>query len=779
MRERDLKALEFDKVLALIAEQAVSDPGRRRLAELRPVTTADEVRRRLRLSAQAVELRSHAGALPIGEFSDQLPLLAVAGREGAALDGESLLKVRQFVLSARHLQAFLRSRTERFELVDELARDLLAPKELADALLKSLGDDGALLDDASRELKRLRTRLRDERQELQTRLFRALEGSGMASFLTDHLVTIRNRRFVLPMKPNYAERLEGIVQDRSVSGETLFVEPLWAVELNNRLMMLEREAEAEERRILLRLTAMVRGYRDELRITYEAMVALDALNACAKFAERFSAVEPTIVEAGMDIRGARHPLLTVSGREVVPIDLRIAPERHGLVISGPNTGGKTVALKTLGLFSLMAQAGLLIPAEPGACLPSFAGIFADIGDEQSIEADLSTFSAHIANLADILRSLPQPALVILDEPGAGTDPADGSALTIGLMHYLSERKCLLAIATHSTTVKLHAYQRDDFETAAVDFDEESLSARFRLKPNTVGQSYGLAVARRLGLPADLIARAEQARPEGTVELQEALRRLEAQRAELAEQTRRLSEAQQRAEAEQRRAVAAAHQARERAVAEQQQMRSQFGEEVAKLRREGETVIAEIRAQRGGRRELGLLARQASVRLEEIAPKSPSGEQAVDETPLRIGEQVELTGSDIRGELLAIEPERAVVARGGLRIEVAPSRLKRVQGKAANGPPAPAVTVVRRADEARAEINLIGMRTAEALRSVEDFLDQAYLTSKAEVRIVHGVGSGALRKAIHEYLAQSPYCSSFAEAHPHGGGAGVTLVQISQ
>ncbi len=295
MRSRDLRALEFDKVLGLVTALAVSEPGRRRVQALAPSTDADEVRRRLTATSELVELRTHAGSLPMGEFKDQNPLFVVAAMEGATLDGKSLLDVRQFVLAARHVEAFLRSRCERFAAVAELARSLLAPKELADALLKALADDGGLLDDASRELKRLRTRLRDERAELETRLARTLDHTGMQPFLTDHLVTIRNRRFVLPMKPNYAERMEGIVQDRSVSGETLFVEPLWAVDLNNRLMMLEREVEAEERRILGQLTSMVRSYLPQLRMTFEALVALDALNARAVFAQRYNCVEPEIV----------------------------------------------------------------------------------------------------------------------------------------------------------------------------------------------------------------------------------------------------------------------------------------------------------------------------------------------------------------------------------------------------------------------------------------------------------------------------------------------------
>src|SRR5271165_1658250 len=310
MRERDLKALEFDKVIHLVTELCASEPGREASAQLRPSIDAAEVRRRLAATAEMVELRSHAGSIPMSEFADQRPYLLAAARAGAILGGAALVKVRDFIVGSRHVGGFLRSRVERFPQVAALANNLLAPKELADAMLSALADDGAILDDASPELKRLRSRLRDERAELEVRLLRSLNASGMESFVSDYIVTIRNRRFVLPMKLNYSERFEGIVQDRSVSGETLFVEPMWAVELNNRLMMLEREAEAEEYRLLMRLTAIVRGYLTELRMTFDAMVALDALNARAIFAERFGCIEPEITdEGGVEFIAARHPLL--------------------------------------------------------------------------------------------------------------------------------------------------------------------------------------------------------------------------------------------------------------------------------------------------------------------------------------------------------------------------------------------------------------------------------------------------------------------------------------
>jgi DNA mismatch repair protein MutS2 len=710
-------------------------------------------------------------------------LFLAAAREGAVLDGASLLKIRDFALDARHLMSFLRPRVEPFPAVAALAADLLAPKELADALLRALDDDGGLLDDASPNLKRLRTRLRDERVELEARLMRSLSASGMEGFVSDYLVTVRNRRFVLPLKLNYAERLEGIVQDRSVSGETLFVEPMWAVELNNRLMMLESEVEAEERRILAELSAIVRGYATELSITFDAMVGLDALNARAIFAERFRCAEPGIGAGELELIQARHPLLMTSGREVVPIDVSIPRERKGIVISGPNTGGKTVALKTIGLLSLMAQSGLLIPAGAESRIAVFGGIFADIGDEQSIETSLSTFSAHIANLSEIVRSLAEPALVILDEPGAGTDPAEGAALALGLMNHLAARRCLTAVATHSTPVKLYAYSRSDFEVAAVDFDPERLTPLYRLKPRTIGQSYGLALARRLGLPDEIIAEAEAAMGQDAAEVERALARLEAEREKLADEVARVREHEARLAQKQRETADALARTRERTENERTEMRQAVKDMIASLRREGDELLHEIKSQRRSRRELSAFLAEAGERLERLvpAPAPEAGKEGEEQPPLQVGDAVELGG--IHGELLILEPGRAVVGSGSLRIEVAPERLRRLRHEPGSSPRSvererkPAVTVSAGADRGE-EVNLIGMRVGDALRKLEEFLDQAYLTNRSEVRIVHGIGSGALKKAVLEYLGSSPYCAGWREAEPHHGGAGATIVQLS-
>ena len=542
MRERDLKALEFDKVMTLVMGMAASEPAREVLSRVRPAIDTETVRDRLRATAEMAELRPHTGSIPMQEFADLRGLFLAAAREGAILDGESLVKIRDFVLSSRHvakLHAFAR------RAVSACRRDRG----------QSSRAQGTRRRDAEGAGRRRATARRCEpaaqapaqspaRRTRRPRSAPAAlaQSPGMEAFVSDYIVTVRNQRFVLPLKLNYTERLEGIVQDRSVSGETLFVEPMWAVELNNRLMMLEREVEAEEHRILMQLSAMVRGYSNELQLTFDAMVALDALNARAIFAERFECSEPEISErrdrtarsapSAADGRGARggadrsaHPRRSERHRDFGPQHRRQnrrAQDARPVCLDGAGRSSDSGAARA-------------------ASIAVFRSVFADIGDEQSIEASLSTFSAHIANLSEIVRSLEEPALVILDEPGAGTDPAEGAALAIGLMNYLAARRCLVAVATHSTAVKLHAYSRSGFEVAAVDFDPERLAPLYRLKPHTIGQSYGLAVARRLGLPEEIIKGAQAAMGESTIELETAIERLEQQRASLEEEIARARE----------------------------------------------------------------------------------------------------------------------------------------------------------------------------------------------------------------------------------------------
>ncbi len=774
MRERDLNILEFGQIAELAAEAAVSEPGRRQLLALRPLTDLDAARRRLRLLAELVELCRRSGAPPLAPFADQRAIFAALAVRDVVLDGQALLALRNFLRCATEVKAFLRARSERLPNLDALVAQLAVPVELAEHLGRALADDATFLDEASVQLGRLRGRLRRQRVGLEARLLRWLDELAVEPLVMDRLVTLRNGRFVAPLKPNYAERVEGIVQDRSASGETFFVEPLWAVALNNRLMLLALEVEAEEYRIRAELTAMAGEHLADLRRTFDALAALDALNALAQFAERLDCSEPELGADVVELIQARHPLLLASGRSpVIPVDIRIGRGRAGIVISGPNTGGKTVALKTLGLLCLMAQAGFLIPARPGSRLPLFNSIMADIGDQQSLQTGLSSFAAHIRNIGEMLASLTEPALLLLDEPGGMTDPVEGAALAIALLQELSRRRCTVAVATHSTEVKLYAYGEGGYQAAAVEFDADRLLPLYRLKADSIGESYGLAIAERLGLPASVIDAARRWLPAAKLEFEQASALLDQRRRELEQKLSELEAANQAVTAQLQALARREEELKAKGRTERARLRAEASALLDELRGESARLSEAIRAGRKPEADARAFLRKAQDRVEAALP--PEAPAAPQQPPFSVGDYVRVGG--LTGRLLAVRGPYATLARGAMRIEVAADRLERAEPpRASKTTPSVRVLADTQGSDLE-EISLIGLRTDEALHKLGQFLDRAYLAGSAQVRIVHGVGTGALAKAVHDYLGKSPYCVGFRNADPHQGGPGATVADL--
>src|SRR5262249_14726010 len=450
MRERDLQALEFDKVLHLLAGCTLSGAGHEACLALRPQIAVEKVEAESERTWQFFRLLEEQLTLPLRQFSDIRPSLQWAAHAGAALEGLKLLEILDVATLSRALAIFFRRQAAGYRHLMDLPEQLLSFPGLEDTLRRCLDESGRLKDEASPELRSLRRRLRALGEEIEHRLQELLRSSQARDVVADHYITLRNNRFVIPVRANFHPRLPGIVQDRSGSGETLFIEPLFAVELNNRLLLARKEEEAEEHRLFLWLTDLVRTELPRLESAFAALTAVDVLHAKVELARKQRGTKPCLGGDAVRLRRARHPLLLATGKPVVPIDLLIPEGKKGLIITGPNTGGKTAALKTLGLLCLMAQSGLLIPAEEESCLPIFAGIFADIGDAQSLEQSLSTFSAHMRNVAEILRELTAPALVLFDEPGGGTDPLEGGALACGLLVHLKAWGVRVAASTHLT-----------------------------------------------------------------------------------------------------------------------------------------------------------------------------------------------------------------------------------------------------------------------------------------------------------------------------------------
>ncbi|MBM4265121.1 MAG: endonuclease MutS2 [Deltaproteobacteria bacterium] len=799
MRAKDLETLELDRLLDELARHASSTAGQEACRALRPRTELTAVRDELQRVADLLAI-SGDEPVPIGGFPDIRPHLAMSHTIGARLSGTELLEVASTLGAVRRLRGYLRSHASERPLLLASLASLHPLPDLDRRLADTLDDEGGLREDASPALRAVRRELRGLRSEIEARLTRLFRGSSGERLFAEPYVTLRNGRFVVPVRAQASAELPGIVQDRSSSGETLFVEPLFAVEPNNRLLIAAREEAEEEARILADLTGLVGENADALGEAFEALVDLDTLAARATFARRHGAICPRIDDAGdasaaIRLRKARHPLLVLTGRPVTPIDVELEAGLRLLVITGPNTGGKSVALKTLGLAAAMAQSGIPILATDDSALPLVGGLWTDIGDRQDVADDLSTFSGHVHNLAEILTASEPGSLVLLDEPGTGTDPDDGAALARVLLQDLVDRGAWVLATTHFQTVKVFALGAERATVAAVDFEPETFAPRYRLIYGSVGPSLGLDMARRLGLPSSLLAAAERERDVASRSFGAAVERLEAERrryeataGELEVERDRLREAQ----VEHKALADELREKRRRKWADELGEAKRFADE---LRSEGRRLLAETKRDP---RSQGLLLKQAGQeqraridsREREIAGDAPAP-TPTDAASIRPGDQVEVLGSGVRGTLVKIEGQRAQISRGALRFDAPVGKLRRISGAAAPKRPAvPMHRLVRETDPESelerprsaaavpsAELNLVGARVAPALARLETFLDRAALDDRTSVRIVHGHGTGALRDAVREYLAGSPYVDRFEEADPHGGGSGATIAHL--
>jgi DNA mismatch repair protein MutS2 len=772
MRPRDLAALEFDAVRNRLADFACSPAGKEACAMLAPTGERARAEHALEVAWQCFRLLEQEGSIPLAEFPDIRASLRTASREGAVLDGKSLVEIRTVLAAVRDTRTFFRKHAKTFPALAELPEQLAPLPSLNQTLVRALDDNGDVSDDASDELAAVRRTIRQLRTKLTQRLEELLVQPTMAEMLGDRYVTLRNNRFVIPIKTAMANQFKGVVQDRSASGETAFIEPLFAVELNNHLLMASKEEEWLVHRILGDITASVRAEHDTIAASFAVLVEIDVVVARARFAQRYRCTEPRFDQEVL-LEQARHPVLLFSGRAVMPVDLRIPAGKRSLVITGPNTGGKTVALKTLGLLALMAQSGMLVPAAEGARLPCFGAIYADIGDEQNVERNLSTFSAHIANLTEIIERLDGSALVLLDEPGVGTDPDEGAALGIGMIQVLEAGGAHVALTTHYAPLKVFALSRESCVTAAVEFDLEAMAPRYRLVYHSVGESLALPIARRLGLPGPVLDAAYAAQTEQAKSLAAAMAQLEDSRRRYEE---RLVEASERA----RHAAQAEEEAKRLRDELREKRRQRWAAEllaarefVRTLREQGRDLLVAIERGEADRRAL---ARWVQVQETAIGEhEADITEPQAPAAPPLIGDQVEVADTGIRGELVSVEGERARIQRGNLRFEVPAGQLRRI---GVSPPPSVEICLATESNETPQEISLLGLRAKEAVAQLDRFLDRAAQVQHRSVRIIHGVGSGALRRAVEDYLSTSPYCANFRSGEAREGGNGVTIATLA-
>ncbi len=820
MHEKSIITLEYPKILARVAKEAAFSASKELVMELVPTPDIDEARRRLAYTTEAYRLLDLNADASVRGAHDIRPLLARAAREGVLLPAD-LLQVLETTQSAIHVARVLEKLDlDDFPLLRQLGADMPQRPRIARRIEETISEEGEVLDTASPTLQKLRFDIRGANQRLHDRLRTLVNEFGNA--LQEHIITIRNDRYVVPVKAENRSQVRGIVHDQSASGATVYVEPMVVVELNNRLRQLQVEERQEIERILRVLSLEIGREAETLKVAVELLAEFDLHLAKARYGRMTRSTEPCLNNEGrIDLREARHPLLT--GR-VVPINFHLGREFFMVVITGPNTGGKTVALKTVGLLTLMAQAGLHIPAEEASELAVFENVFADIGDEQSIEQSLSTFSSHLSRIIEILRHIEAEkdrgipdirgrlsetlvnrqenrqarVLVLLDELGAGTDPSEGSALARAILTFLLERHVTTVATTHYSELKAFAHEQPGVVNASVEFDIETLSPTYRLSIGLPGRSNALAIANRLGLDERIIERAREFLGSAGVRMENLLEGLQTERKAVEDERFHLSMEHAEAEYQRKQLEQERHELEEQRVKIINEARAQAERELDEVRRSLARVKVDVSRVNMTRERLGE-ARQRVHNLEDKVAPLPKprrpGKKAdsavgstfeADQGPLQIGDSVRVLSFGQNAELLGLSADRseADVQMGPLRIRVNVDNLERVSKRHAaaeeRGRVEPAVVVPRYEDrpEVAMQLDMRGWRVDEALEELESYLNDAAMSGMSSVRIVHGKGTGALRSAVREQLAHHPLVKSYTSAPPREGGDGVTVVKLS-
>ncbi len=817
MHEKSIQTLEYPKILEKVAREAAFSASKELVMALEPTPELDEARHRLAYTSEAsrlIELHADAG---VRGARDIRAHLARAAREGM-LSPDDLLQVLATTQSAIYVAHLLEKLApEEFPLLHELGANIPQRPRIVQRIEQTISEDGEVLDSASPTLQRLRFDIRGANQRLQDRLRTLVNEFGNA--LQEHIITIRNDRYVLPVRSESRNQVRGIVHDQSSSGATVFVEPLVVVELNNKLRQLQIEERQEIERILRVLSLEIGHEAEALKLAVELLAEFDLQLAKARYGRLTHSSEPLLNDAGrIDLRDARHPLLT---GKVVPINFHLGRDYFMVVITGPNTGGKTVALKTVGLLTLMAQAGLHIPVEEHSEVAVFKDVFADIGDEQSIEQSLSTFSSHLSRIIDILRRVQEreraavpeirgklsetlldkqdknaQVLVLLDELGAGTDPSEGSALARAILTYLLEHTVTTVATTHYSELKAFAHEQPGVVNASVEFDIETLSPTYRLSIGLPGRSNALAIASRLGLDEPIIEQSREFLGSAGVRMENLLEGLQSEQKAVEDERFHLNMERVEAEYQRKQLEQERRQLEEQRVKILNDARSQAARELDEVRTSLAKVKVDVSRLNMTRERLDN-ARNKVRSLEEKVTPVPQPRRAVKavevepgektEGPLHIGDTVRVLSFGQNAELLGLTADRgeADVQMGALRLRVSVDNLERVgkrqtEAVTRSQQTQPGVVLPRYEDrpDVATQLDMRGWRVEEALEELESYLNDAAMSGMAAVRIVHGKGTGALRSAVRQQLAHHPLVKSYASAPPQEGGDGVTIVKLS-
>jgi DNA mismatch repair protein MutS2 len=791
MQPAVLRALEFDRVVDRVRAFSMTPMGDERLARLAPSGDPQHVAQLLAATTETAKYLASNGLFPLRAAGDVPHTLAALAVEGRALEAARLLALATFLSSVEEAVSAIRRAPGSFARLEAASGAAASFKNEAAQVRQKIDESGEVVDDASPELKAIRDRLRKQRTRLRGTLESYLRGKDTAKYLQDQVVTERNGRYVIVVKAEHRTSIPGIVHGASTSGASLFLEPLSTVEINNDIVALEEQEAEEIRRILLALTNVFRLRAADLLRTVDVATELDVLQSRARFSDSVDGVEPALsADGAFELQAARHPLV----KNAVPVTIRIIPPATSLLITGPNTGGKTVALKTAGLFALMAQSGLRIPAAGGSRLPVFRSVFADIGDEQSIDANLSTFSGHITNIASMDRGLQMPALVLLDEVGSGTDPIEGGALGAAVVDHFRRRGAAVIATSHYDALKTYASTTDGVATAAFGFDADTFAPTYELLYGSPGRSLALEIANRLGLAPAIVSAARQNLTAREAQLAEHLakvdrdlRDLEHQKRLVARERETLGEAEgrmrEREDALRQREETFRRRLNDELENELRTARKQIDDVVADLKAKTATAARELERQAVTTGDTGALRSDARNAVDTIVrqftePSAPQPGAAAAGAAPSIGDRVVLAGLGLEGVVTALHDGTAELDVRGKRMRASIRDLKVIGGPKPAGPAHVTVHVELQPREgAMSDLNVVGCTVDEALSRAERFLDESLLTDHRTVRLIHGYGTGQLKRALAGFLQQHPLVVRFDAAPPDQGGGGVTVVEL--
>ena len=786
--EKSLTTLELPAVLEMLAAEAVGDTAKEQARALTPSTEPAEVRRRQEETTAAKTMMVVRGSPSFSGVKDVRPSLARADL-GGALNTRELLDIARVLQCARLVRGYIADDTVGKTPIDHLFYALHANKFLEEKINTSISGEDEIADGASPELANIRRQMRAAAARARDSLQKIISSPSYAKALQEPIITMRQDRYVVPVKAEHKGAIPGLVHDISASGATLFIEPMAAVKANNELRELAAKEKLEIDRILAELSADCAEHRDDISADFEILVRLDLIFAKAKLSYKLNCQSAAGEAGGIVLRRARHPLLDQA--KAVPISLELGDSFDTLVITGPNTGGKTVSIKTIGLLAAMNQCGLHIPADDGSNLPVFSHILADIGDEQSIEQNLSTFSAHMSNIVSIIEECDDRSLILFDELGAGTDPTEGAALAVAIIEYCRRKGAVIAATTHYAELKVYATNEPGVQNASCEFDVETLRPTYHLLVGIPGKSNAFAISQRLGLGEDIIADArnrvstESASFEATIEKLEQTRLLlERDRNEAAVKLReaqenakkaaflkaelevRLDKADLKSRREAERIIQEARSTAEEVFRELDEMRKRANEQ------EEAQQINEARSQL--RRKLNLSEEALKKDLEPAAPEQTSSR------PVKVGDTVQIKSMGMKATVLSISPDRVLSLRAGImNVTAKEDEVLLLEGVKAPGPKAAAKSSAAqlRSMSIEPQIDLRGMESVEAVLAAERYIDSAVMSRLKTVTIIHGKGTGALRAAVQQMLKRNKSVKSFRLGRFGEGEAGVTVVEL--